>query len=193
MAETNGTAEAKPPAKMSWDEFNGLVKRAQKGDRECLPQLREALKSGDYPNWSRWFRDTFGNPADWLNYALAELAGGKSDLAVVEAIGAKMDQLRKELEGPEPPPVERLLVERAVHCWFLVNSYETIYTLAKELTTRQAEFHLRRIESAHKRFLSAVATLARVRKLALPALQINVGANQVNLIGGRDGTSEVRV
>jgi hypothetical protein len=52
---------------------------------------------------------------------------------------------------------------------------------AKDLTIRQAEFQQRRIDAAHRRFLSAVAALARVRKLALPSLQVNIGTNQVNM------------
>jgi hypothetical protein len=31
------------------------------------------------------------------------------------------------------------------------------------------------------RFLSAIRTLAQVRKLALPTLQVNIGQNQVNV------------
>lgn len=188
MADANDTstatapaAAAEPPAKMTWDELNALSKRAEKGDRSCLPQLRKALKSGDYPNWSRRIRDTLGNPADWLETSLAGLGGGKNDLAMIEASKIKMDQLRKELEGPDPTPMERLLAERAVFCWFAVNTYEALYTLQKDQTIRQAEYQVRRIDSAHKRFLSAVATLARVRKLALPTLQVNIGANQVNV------------
>jgi len=175
------TSGATPPAKMTWGEFHGLVERAAKGDRECLPRLREALKSADYSVWSRWFREAYGNPAEWLKSSLARAAGGAGNPAVTEAAAAKMDQLRKELEGPDPTPMERLLVERAVHCWFIVNVYETLYAQAGNPMTRQAEFERRRIDSAHKRFLSSLATLARVRKLALPAVQVNIGANQVNV------------
>ena len=166
---------------MTWDEFHGLVMRADKGDKKCLPELREALKSGDYPEWSRSLSDTHGNPAEWLKNSLVKMVAGEKNLAMIAAAEAKMDQLRKDLEGPHPSPMERLLAERAVHCWFTVNAYELLYTLRKELTLHQAEFHRRKIDSAHKRFLSAVATLARVRKLALPTLQVNIGANQVNV------------
>jgi len=79
-----------------------------------------------------------------------------------------------------------LLAERAAFCWFTVNTHETLFHRSKDLTIRQAEFHVRKIESAHKRFLAAVATLARVRKLALPALQVNIGTNQVN-VAHREG------
>jgi len=180
-AETPATVGAKAPEKMTWDEFRGLVRRAEKGDKTSLPQLREAVKSGDYPNWSRWLRETLGNPAEWLSHSLAVWVGGKENLAMGEAVEGKLNQLRTELEGPAPTPMERLLAERAAFCWFAVNTYETLYNQSKDLTIRQAEFQIRRIESAHKRFLSAVATLARVRKLALPALQVNIGTNQVNV------------
>jgi len=39
----------------------------------------------------------------------------------------------------------------------------------------------RKIDKAHDRFLSAVRTLAQVRKLALPTLQLNIGKNKVNV------------
>lgn len=47
----------------------------------------------------------------------------------------------------------------------------------------QAELHQRKIDAAHRRFLSAVRTLAQIRKLALPNLQVNIGQNQVNVAG----------
>jgi hypothetical protein len=169
------------PAKLTWDEFHGLVTRAGKGDKECLHRPREALNSADYSNWSRGLRDTHGNPADWLKNSLALMAGGKDDLALSEAVEAKMDHLRKELEGTDPTPLERLLAERAVFCWFQVNVYEAIFSQPQAITLRQGEYRLRKIDSAHRRSLAAVATLARVRKLAVPALQVNIGANQANM------------
>jgi hypothetical protein len=46
-AKTPATAEAKPPAKLTWDEFNGLVKRAESGDRKALPRLRLHIRTTD--------------------------------------------------------------------------------------------------------------------------------------------------
>ena len=59
--------------------------------------------------------------------------------------------------------------------------YEANYAQAKDLTLRQADFQQRRIDAAHRRFLASVRTLAQVRKLALPTLQVNIGTNQVNV------------
>ena len=166
---------------MTWEEFSDLVRRAEGGDEKCLPQLREAVSSGDYPMWSRWFEDTRGNPANWLKDSLAAGLGGRGSLARMEAAKATMNRLRTELEGSDPTPMERLLAERAVLCWFAVTFYELVFNESKNFTLRQSEFQLRKIASAHKRFLSAVSTLARVRKLALPALQVNIGTNQINV------------
>jgi hypothetical protein len=54
------------------------------------------------------------------------------------------------------------------------------------MTIGQADYQQRRIDRAHRRFLSAVETLARVRKLAVPMLQVNVAKNQqINMAEGQ--------
>jgi hypothetical protein len=45
----------------------------------------------------------------------------------------------------------------------------------------QADLQHRKIDKAHARFLTALRTLAQVRKLALPTLQLNIARNQVNV------------
>ena len=51
------------------------------------------------------------------------------------------------------------------------------------MTFKQFEFHQRRIDAAHRRYLSALRTPAQIRKLALPAVQVNIARNQVNIAG----------
>jgi hypothetical protein len=49
------------------------------------------------------------------------------------------------------------------------------------------------MDRAHRRYLSAIKTLATVRKLALPVLQVNIAKKQVNVAGAcltADGTKE---
>jgi hypothetical protein len=101
-----------------------------------------------------------------------------------EAGPLKLAEVQRDLEGPAPTPLERLLAERAALCWFVLNLYETNLFEAGDLTFLQAEFHQRKIDRAHGRFLSALRTLAQVRKLALPAIQDNMAKNQVNVSGG---------
>ena len=114
--------------------------------------------------------------------AIVEAAAGEN-LVVQEAIHRRLADLRAELAGPDPTPIERLLAERAAYCWLVVWRYEEHLASAKDLTVKQAEFHQRRIDAAHRRFLSSLRTLAAVRKLALPAVQVNIGQNQVNVAG----------
>jgi hypothetical protein len=103
-------------------------------------------------------------------------------LLAQEAIGRKLDAVRAELEGPNPTPMERLLAERASLCWFIVHWYEDSFVEGIDgMSIRQAGFHQGRIDKAHARFLSAVRTLAQIRKLALPTLQLNIAKNQVNV------------
>lgn len=85
------------------------------------------------------------------------------------------------------PYAERLLIERVVANRFAVVQAEGAFFDGMPL--RMAEFAQRRLDFAHKRYLSAIETLARVQRLALPtvnvampgATQINVGEKQVNL------------
>jgi hypothetical protein len=173
-------AGAKPPAAMDWKGFRALVMRARKGDDDALPALREAL-AREAPEWRSWFLETFGDPSRWLRDALIRSAVGEDDLASTEGLEMRMARVRKELEGPSPTFLEKLLAERAAICWFNVTIYETLYAQSKDLTIAQAKWQVRRINAAHDRFLKSVATLARIRKLALPALQVNIAQNQVNM------------
>ena len=52
------------------------------------------------------------------------------------------------------------------------------------MSIQENDVHQQRIDKAHARFLSSLRTLAQVRKLALPALQVNIAKSQVNVAGG---------
>ena len=164
----------KPPA--SGRETRELFKRAEEGDENCLPELRALFDDGEQ---GAYWVEALGSPAMWLRESLIKKASGEH-VAIREAIAKKLDRVRSGLEGPNPTPLERLLAERATLCWFIVHRYEAGSIGAQGLTIAQAEFQQRRIDKAHARFLSAVRTLAQVRKMGLPALQVNIGTNQRN-------------
>jgi hypothetical protein len=54
---------------------------------------------------------------------------------------------------------------------------------AGEVSIRQGDYWQRRIDACHRRYLSAVKTLATVRKLALPIIigQLNIARTQANM------------
>ena len=155
-------------------EMRKLLQRAQKGDESCLPQVKALLSD---PNVGPGICDHGGSPAIWLQYTLSEKCAGSNTL-LREAIGRKLDKVRTDLEGPSPTPIERLLAERATLCWFMANWYEESFQRTNCVSIKQAEYLQRRIDRAHRRFLTSVETLARVRKLAVPILQVNLANNQ---------------
>ena len=121
----------------------------------------------------------------WARTKLVELAGGKeAKKHTKEMLEKEIDEQVQEFAGPAPSPIERVLAETATLSWFALRMYEASYVSSSQsengLSLKQADFHLRRIDRAHHRLLSTLKTLATVRRLALPALQINVAGQQVN-------------
>jgi hypothetical protein len=168
-------SKSKPPA--PGQETEDVFSRAKKGDESCLPQVRALLNDGEY---GRSLRESAGSSAEWLRRSLIQKAAAKNVL-IREAINQKLDGLQAELEGPNPTPIERLLAERASLCWFILHRYEDSYVNSTGWSIHQANLQQRKIDKAHAPFVSALLTLARVRKLAVPTLQVNVARNQVNV------------
>jgi hypothetical protein len=150
------------------------------GDPAALPVVQALLAEGTL---GQALVDGVGSPAEWLRQSLI-LQASEGNVLAQEAMRRKIATVRAELEGDSPTPVERLLAERASLCWFMVYWYESTYANADGWPKHQVELQQRKIDRAHARFLSAVRTLAQVRKLAVPALQVNIAKNQVNVAGG---------
>jgi hypothetical protein len=153
-----------------------LVQRAESGDESVLPALRKALDGNGR------LVDAVGDLAAQVELSLIRNAAGNA-LAFKEAAIRKMRNLRADLAGPNATPVERLLAERIALCWLSVHDAEIRFAQSKDLSWKQVEFWQRRIDASHRRYLSAIKTLATVRKLAVPALQVNIARKQVNVVG----------
>ena len=158
-------------------ELKALMVRAHDGDEGALPKLREILREA--PSLAHKLMD----PAKISERSAVALYASKDDLLAQEAIPVVLKQMRLELEGENPTPLERMLVERVVATWLQVQCYETLYAQnIKEMTMTQGEHHQRRIGRAHRRHLSAVRTLAQIRKMG-PAVPINIAEKQINTAG----------
>lgn len=154
-----------------------ILRRAQAGDQSALPALREML------NANPTALSEFGNPASMARESLLRRAAGEN-LLLHALMERRLARVCDELAGPDPTPLERLLAERAALCWLDVNTLDAMHASDAGRTFQQAEYHDQRRERAQRRFLAAVKTLAQIRKLALPAIQVNIGHNQVNVAGG---------
>jgi hypothetical protein len=171
---TSPKGDERPP---SVAEIRKVIERAQKGDEATLPELRRMLQ---VPEVVRQFG---GELAEKVVVSFASAMAGAKNLAFREALLRKLELMRAELLGDNPTPVERLLVERVVACWVQVQEAELRFARGQgDLTIRQSDFLQRRMDSTHRRYLAALKALALVRKLAVPALQINLARKQVNVV-----------
>jgi hypothetical protein len=174
----NAIAASEAPRKTQ-DNIINFLKRAESGDKSTLPVLREMLQQPGAVDLLG------GDLARQAERSLIEAAAGKN-LAFKEALTRKLELMRAELAGANPTPLERLLVERVVACWLQVQDADVRYAQARgDCTLAQADYYQRRMDRAHRRYLSAIKTLALVRRLALPVFlaQVNIAGKQVNVAG----------
>lgn len=168
------------PALPTDADLSPLAERARKGDREAANALLRVLE-GD-PD--RLIRLGHGN-LDVLAEECLSMRELGDNLIARDAIEARLKRLRAELAGPAPTPLERLLVDRVAMTWFQLQMLELVTPTSGKSDGWALRIDRRR-DQAHRRFLSSLKALAQVRRLELPALQVNVamaGGQQVNLAG----------
>ena len=152
-----------------------LIDRAQDGDEEALPVLRKVLD--EEPRVAR-IVDLARN----VERSIIEKMSG-DDVFTQEAIPRNLKEMRKEIAGENPSPLERLLAERITVCWLELQYFQAIYAQNMgKLTITQSDYHQRRLDKVHRRYLSSIKALAQIRKMA-PAVQINIAEKQINTSG----------
>jgi hypothetical protein len=171
-----GTPLAQPTPVRSAAEITAIVGKAEKGDPAALAELREWVA---IPGSSDLLG---GNVAREALELLVKQATGGNVLMRLATL-RKFDEMRAELLGPNPTALERLLVERIVATWFHLHYLEARFASAEHLTLAQGLYYQRCLAAAQKRYLAAIRGLADVRRLALPALQVNIAKKQVNVAG----------
>ena len=145
----------------------------------------EAVKA-----YRQWLAD---NPQVWRKTGdMARLAQDKmidtlrAPAIIKEGVQAGIVALRTELGYDTAPMLEQMLIEQVVLCWLHMYTTQYAYTgmMADSVTLNQGDYWERRLTSVQGRYLRAIETLARVRRLARVApLQVNIGGQQVNVAG----------
>jgi hypothetical protein len=138
-----------------------LAARAQRGDETALPQLRIFLDN----NSILW--EQYGDRGLHAEQSLVNLAAG-SDLHLRECLTRKAAQMKNELAGPCPTPLERLAVARVVACWLQTAYFDGLSAQNRRADHARIKSLVVLQESANRRYLAALRTLATLRKL-LPA------------------------
>ncbi len=110
----------------------------------------------------------------------------QSSLYARETTERRLAELRGQLGYDAAPPLEKLLIEQVLVCYLnlYVIEINTAGKLCGSHTTEAGLYWDKRLTGAQRRFSRACAALARVRRLKLPAVQINVaaeGGQQINV------------
>jgi hypothetical protein len=149
---------APAPAPLSrLEAFEELVRRASQGNEACLQGLCRLLD--EKPEiWKK-----VGDVAALAERAWVELLSAGNKLLEL-SIPRRLRELKSELAGPSPTPLEGLLIDYLGVTWLAAQQGELG---AAEVggSPELARFRLRRAESAQKRFTGAVKTLSLVRAL----------------------------
>ena len=175
METENAPVEA--AGRVTPGDLVSLVGAASGGDEAALARVARLFDAAP----GAW--DLVGDLGRDAERALVAAAAGDDPLRR-EGLGRRLEAMRREVAGPRPSPLERLLAERVAAAWLAVQDAELRCTrLLRDgrAPAAQAAYHERRLERAERRYLAAIKALAQVRRLLGPTVQINVGAQQVNL------------
>jgi hypothetical protein len=152
-----------------------LSEKAEGGDKGAALEIREILDGSPDLAW-RFIK----GPGKMAESALIDEITRDEDLASKELLKHQLESMRIEVAGDNPSPLERLLAERVVATWLQVQLFDAYYAFGlKGGTISQDEHRQKRLDRAHRRHLSAIRTLAQIRKLG-PAVQINIAEKQIN-------------
>ncbi len=159
-----------------------LSDRVADGDKKARRELRQVLgESG--PEVVREASE-LAKKGQW---ALIKTAAGGEPL-MEEALLARLDLMRSEIAGLNPSPLEVLLAEKIVSVWMLGELLELLLSAqlitallkSQRMSHSFLKFYLGWQEQAHRRLLSTLTVLVRVRELQskTPGIQYNT---QINL------------
>lgn len=162
----------------------GAVTQVDQAQNEIARRAAVRQVLHDYPCiWS--------SVRKFLTNAKSELmkaAGCGPDTTSGLILERAMESMKNELGYIHAPLLEQLLIEQVVLTWFDLDIVQMKYARAtsESHTLTLGAYWDRRVNSAQQRYLRAVETLARVRRIAqVTPLQVNIAGQQINVAGGQ--------
>jgi hypothetical protein len=160
--------------------------KAKKPAKDDLQAIRKFLI--EYPEFSKIVFDTVDTTQAQIikNYVGSEVA----QIAIEEHAA----YIRAEMGYHEAPIMEKMLIENIITAWLRVQWLEFLITarMSGEFRIPAMEFWQKSLASAQRSYLAACETLAKIRKMKLPNIQLNIGDKQINVAGDlKPGTTEV--
>jgi hypothetical protein len=147
---------------------------SQKPTKAQLAELREVLEQA--PSLVGMLGDT----SIQLRHRIIEAMAPQPGLHIV--VRKQVEQMARELGAEQAAPLERLLIDQVVIAWLRWQSVEWNYqrNFDQSISLTKALYLEKRLTAAHRRYLQAVESLARVRRLLARApVQINIAQQQI--------------
>ena len=172
------TKEEKEAHRDTVGRLEELVEKAGKADKKPLPEIRKILEESPELAWRSM---DYGKLAEWH---FVERMTNDKDFGSKELLRRQLAAMREEIAGENPSPLERLLAERVVATWLQIQLYEGLYAagMYQSMNLNQGNYYQKRIDRAHRNHLSAIRTLAQIRRMG-PSIQINIAQKQINTAG----------
>jgi hypothetical protein len=151
-----------------------LLPKVQGGNAKALDELRPILDKTVL-----W--EYIGDLGRRVQESWLEAMAGQNKL-VREAFEKRATEMHRELLSDGDSQLERLLVDRVIATWIQVCYADSAYANALKgdgHTLQLGTYLQERQDRAHTRHLKAIKALASVRRLLVPAVQVNIGKNQI--------------
>lgn len=163
MSETNKQhdTESRDEARLpNREDFERLVHLANKGDERSVERLRQTLD--ECPEiWQQ-----VGDLGRHAEIEIINLAAG-NDRLLRESVTRQLEELKRDLAGPEPSALEKLAVDRVVACWLHVQHVDIRVAQVGDNKT-EAKYWAKRQDQTHRRYEAAMKMLVTLQQL-LPA------------------------
>lgn len=153
-----------------------LSKAMQSGDRQAMQAAMAA-----YPEAAA----QLGNLSIHTQATILHRVFGDGNQGVMFAVVEHANQVKQQLGYDTSNALEKALVDHAIVCWLRLAETEIKYEALQNensVTITRSEHWEKRLAMAQHRYLKAVESLAKVRRLlsAVPLAQINVNSQVLN-------------
>ena len=148
----------RPNGKHHLTPDQAVFELARRGRTEVLPKLAVILEANPA------LTQRCGDLAAMAESTIIAMIVGEN-LMQAAALREKLGSLRREWGGPSPSALVKQLVDRMAVCWLEANyaDFQAAFNRASD-GPRTLKARIKQQESAHRRFLAAMRTLAQVRK-----------------------------
>jgi len=161
------------------DELKALVDRVDKKKPDPADVKALRVYIDEHPGIWR----ITGDLAEQANLKMIEAMQAPKSMKV--ALKAGLNELAAELTQPGDGALETLIIRQIVGCWLRLSYVEYVVnrnTVEGNFNMAQGAYWDKRLSAAGRGYLRAIETLARVRRLRLPAVQVNIAGQQVNQV-----------